>query len=399
MKARDCDVVIIGAGVAGLAAAGALSRAGKTVRCLEATDRIGGRILTVHDPLSPVAIELGAEFVHGRPPEIFDIIRNGPLTAHELDRNGGEEFLPKSLGRKDASFEDYIRWSHHPQAAKNWARRYVEGFNAARSELISLRSLKQDADAAANIEGDRSFRLPGGYDQVPLALLRSISQQSAVVQLNSIVERVQWRRGAAQVHYRSAVDGRSERLRCRQVVITASLGVLQAGAIQFDPEPTAVLDAARRLKLGHVYRITFRFETAFWESDAGFLFSKEKRFPTWWTTRPVVSPVLTAWMAGSAAEGFQNSDPVPEALRSLARILKGKVPRPEAAYFHNWQADPFFRGAYSYVPVDGLPARETLAQPVDGTLFFAGEATNHQGYGATVHGAIGSGFQVADQLL
>ncbi len=399
MKTRDCDVVIIGAGVSGLAVAGALSRAGKRIRCLEAASRIGGRILTVHDPLAPVAIELGAEFVHGRPPEIFDIIRHGPLTAYELERNDGEDFLPKSPSRNDVSFETYITRSQHPPAAKNWARRYVEGFNAARSEVISLRSLKQDADAASKIEGDRSFRLSGGYDQVALALLHSIPDHASVVQLSSLVERVKWRRGLAEVHYRSAVDGQAARLRCRQVVITVSLGVLRAGAIQFDPEPTAVLRAAARLNFGHVYRVTFRFEKAFWEEDAGFLFSEEKHFPTWWTTHPVISPVLTAWMAGSAAEGFQSSDPASEALRSLARILNRKVPRPEAVYFHDWQADPFFRGAYSYVPVNGLPAREKLSTPVEGTLFFAGEATNLQGHGATVHGAIGSGHRAAGQLL
>jgi hypothetical protein len=96
---------------------------------------------------------------------------------------------------------------------------------------------------------------------------------------------------------------------------------LQAGAIQFDPEPTAVLKAASRLKFGHVYRITFRFERAFCDDSTGFLFSNQKQFPTWWTTHPVISPVLTAWMAGSAAEQFQGSDPVPAALRTLARIL------------------------------------------------------------------------------
>jgi monoamine oxidase len=174
---------------------------------------------------------------------------------------------------------------------------------------------------------------------------------------------------------------------------------LQAGAIQFNPEPKAVLNAASALKFGHVYRVTFRFEKAFWEEGTGFLFSMEKRFPTWWTTHPVLAPVLTAWMAGSAAEQFQGSDPVKEALASLSRILKRKVPRPEAVYFHDWQADPFFRGAYSYVPVKGLPARETLSKPVDGTLFFAGEATNTEGHGATVHGAIESGFRVASRLL
>src|SRR5579862_1503477 len=79
----DCEIAVIGAGVAGLAATGVLKRAGKDVRCLEATDRIGGRILTVHDPLAPLPIELGAEFVHGRPPETWELIRTANLAAYE----------------------------------------------------------------------------------------------------------------------------------------------------------------------------------------------------------------------------------------------------------------------------------------------------------------------------
>jgi monoamine oxidase len=71
----------------------------------------------------------------------------------------------------------------------------------------------------------------------------------------------------------------------------------------------------------------------------------------------------------------------------------------EAAYFHDWHADPFARGAYSYVPAGALPARKKLAQPVSDTLFLAGEATDQNGHSATVHGAIASGVRAAHQVL
>ena len=83
------------------------------------------------------------------------------------------------------------------------------------------------------------------------------------------------------------------------------------------------------------------------------------------------------------------------ALASLARILKRKIPRPDEIYFHDWHRNPFFRGAYSYVPVNGLRARENLAKPVADTLFFDGEATELKGHSATVHGAIASGVRAA----
>ncbi|HEY2235604.1 MAG TPA: FAD-dependent oxidoreductase, partial [Candidatus Angelobacter sp.] len=87
----------------------------------------------------------------------------------------------------------------------------------------------------------------------------------------------------------------------------------------------------------------------------------------------------------------------------LARIMR--IPQPElrqqitASFVHDWQADPFSRGAYSYTAVGGIDAAQALAAPVDGTLFFAGEATNVKGYTGTVHGAIATGLRAAKELL
>jgi monoamine oxidase len=414
---------------AGLAATARLKAAGKNVVCLEATNRVGGRILTVKDPLAPLPIELGAEFVHGLPPQTWDVIRAAGLSAYEHtshalrirrgrilnEKRAGEiadhvvSQIGKSARKTDESFEDYLRHSRQPAVAKDWARVYIEGFNAARKELISIASLAKDAIAAEKIDGDRVFKILNGYDSVPISLLRSIPDYRSVVHLNSLVERVNWRRGSVEVHYTSTLDGRKVTLRCRRLIVTVPLGVLQApagsrGAICFDPQPCKALRAVAALQFGHVYRMTFRFETAFWQEDpklkhAGFLISKDKGFFTWWTTHPIISPMLTGWSAGSAADQFQSLDEhhiAARALGSLARILGRPLPRPEAVYFHNWQTDPFFRDAYSYVPVNALPARKALAVPVEDTLFFAGEATELNGNAGTVHGAIASGIRAAE---
>jgi monoamine oxidase len=421
MKHVDCDVAIIGAGVAGLAAAATLARAGKTIQCLEATDRLGGRIWTVHDPLAPLPIELGAEFVHGCPAEIWDLIRASNLAAYEhtaqaLHVDRGRIVAKKQVGaiadqvlsemskskrKRDQSFEDYVRHSRHRPDTKVWARLHIEGFNAAHAKLASVAALAQDAEAQKKIDGDRVFRLAAGYDSIPLALLRSIPHPASVVRLNSAVKSVTWRPGLVKVR------GSYGELRCRKLIVTASLGVLQAGAIRFEPVPAAILQVARALQFGQVFRITFRFCGAFWEDGrkfrkVGFLIAKDVPFFSWWAAHPMAAPLLTGWCAGSAADQFPTAaraDIQSAALESLARVMRREVPRPAAIYFHNWHRDPFFRGAYSYTPVNTIQARDTLATPVDDTLFFAGEATETNGHSATVHGAIASGLRAALQIL
>jgi len=420
------DVVIIGAGVAGLAAAGVLARAGKSVLCLEARNRLGGRILTLHDPLSPTAIELGAEFIHGRPPVLWNLIRDHHLLAYEHGaeawhlHNGHAEKekqvgqvadrvlskMAKSHRKKDETFRDYLRHSRQPSRAAAWTRLQIEGFNAAPPDRVGAAALTRDADAAEKIEADRMYRLAEGYDAVPAALLCAIPDHSSVLRLNTVVHSVQWRRGHAVVHYRSMLDHRESSTDCKSVIVTVPLGVLKSSeGIAFHPEPRAILRAAAALEMGHVDRLTFRFREPFWEENetfrkAAFLISNDSPFMTWWTSYPVIAPILTAWSAGSRAEALGDRGTqalADQALASLARMLRRRIPTPEALYFHDWQADSFARGAYSYVPAGAT--RTALSRPVEGTLFFAGEAASRTGRGGTVDGAIESGTRAAETIL
>jgi monoamine oxidase len=310
----------------------------------------------------------------------------------------------------DESFTEFLDSAEFPSKTKQWATAYVEGFNAAEASRISVASLAEDARAGDEIDRDRSFRVLNGYDAVAHCLIDSLPHPR--VRLNRIVHRVQWGSNAVRVHHRSSTSDRDEILACRRLIVTIPLGVLQAnepapGAITFDPPPGKILEAAKSLAFGNVYRVTLRFDRPFWEShpalaQAGFVFSQEAVFPTWWTTRPVQSPVLTGWSAGPAARpllGRSEVDIAWEALASLTRITGLRPSNLEAVYFHDWNRDPLARGAYSYVPAGALPLRRILAQPVDGTLFFAGEATDLSGNSGTVHGAITSGKRVAAQLL
>lgn len=427
--AFTCDVVVIGAGAAGLSALRDLRAAGLNAVCVEARDRIGGRILTIHDPLSPLPIELGAEFIHGIPPEIWELARQVPLKVVDCEENAVHFRNGKSLKKSDAweqiddVTEDMKRLeakgkditcerffasrSYNPEVVQ-MATNFIEGFNAARKEVVGIASLAKDARASEEIEGDRNFRILDGYSRVPQMFAAGVEQH---IYLNEVVEEVEWRKGSAVVRSRSALTESQSEWHARAAVMTLPLGVLQAGDVRFSPQPAGISEAANGLAFGSVFRVVFRFREAWWEKlktfrDAGFWLSTERTFPTWWTKLPVRAPILVGWSAGPHTDSLLNAsfaEVVEAALQDLARVTKEKKRMLEeklaAAYFHNWSADPFARGAYSYVPAGGLQHRTALAQPVEKTLFFSGEATELEGHSATVHGAIASGRRSARDVI
>jgi monoamine oxidase len=409
----EYDVAIVGAGAAGLTAARELMGSGLRVCCLEARDRIGGRILTVHD--GPVPVELGAEFVHGRPTEILQVAEESGLALYETGgrpvslMESGASIHPEEEGDRvfediercaseegDETFQEFLDRSNYPARLKRRTTAFVEGFNAARREVIGVASLAQDQKASDRIEGDRTYRFRAGYYALVERLAHGVE-----VRLDAPVEAIEWKPGSATLRLRH------EAVHTRRALVTVPLGVLQYGSIRFEPEPAETLAAARALRFGDAFRVTFLFDRAFWDEfaetqGAGFLFSDEPVFPVWWTGRPAETRLITGWSAGPKADeliGLGRDRVIETALETLSRIVKMPAPAPRGAWFHDWHADPFSRGAYSYVPAGALPARRKLAVPVADTLFFAGEATDLVGYGGTVHGAIASGRRAAQQIL
>src|SRR5689334_4718901 len=208
------DVMVVGAGAAGLACRAELLRGCLSVLCVEARDRIGGRIHTIHDARSPVPIELGAEFVHGLPHEIAELMRGRALqetSGRMIQVSGGKpeeaseggpvlEDLKRAGSREhDQSFQEFLDHSNYSEEDKADATGFVEGFNAARKEEVSVASLAKDMLAGDEIDGDRTFRVPAGYHAVISELAGSLNG----VRLNCAVASVQWKPGQCSVHLRS----------------------------------------------------------------------------------------------------------------------------------------------------------------------------------------------------
>ena len=455
------DVVVIGAGAAGLAAARALSEQGLSVAVLEARDCIGGRAHTLHLSEGGLPVELGAEFVHGRPHETLTIAQAAGLTLVELDgtswvsqggqlvaedwndneedeHSGQDDGEDGSMGAilragaewqgEDRSFQSLLndRFAGEQWAlARRQASGYVEGFDAAFPERVSVRWLALTEAAAASIEGERQFRPLEGYDRLFAWLRDGLNPERTELRLRTVAREVRWERGRVEVMVQSPLGADLEPVEARAAIVTLPLGVLAAppdasgGAVRFVPEPPGKREALALVEMGHVVKVVFRFRDMFWDAAPGsishpglpalpglsFLFSDDPVMPTWWTSYPLLTPTLTGWVGGPrAAKLAQHAGEgiVAQALDALARVLSVERGALEAlldgCHFHNWSADPFSRGGYSYVRVGGLEAPRQLGEPVADTLFFAGEATDDTGNSGTVHAALASGLRAAGEV-
>ena len=426
------DVLIIGAGAAGLVAARDLGRAGLKVLIVESRSRIGGRIFTHHDPTERLPIELGAEFIHGKSPELFTIIKDAGLKFEEVTsrhwyfENGrlikSDDFwstLEHSMEGmkreiKDQSLASYFNAKNFPTSAKSIVSGYVEGFHAAQIDKIGIHGLNAANEASDLIDGDRAFRLLDGYDAIVKTLSDDAVKNGATLKLNTTVLEIRWSHNNVQAL--CDVD-RDALTNARKSLITVPLPILKSGGINFVPGlPQAKLAAIRSLEMGAALRIVLRFTHRFWENlevsgmdkddlrKLGFIHCPNATLPTWWTTLPEHEPILVGWAGGPRAQKLLNSDAEIEtrALESLSLIfaidvdvLRGYLAK---SYFHNWQSDPLSGGAYSYLSVGGIEHQLNLAKSVDGTLFFAGEATS-VGHVGTVHGAIQTGMRAAREIL
>jgi monoamine oxidase len=174
--------------------------------------------------------------------------------------------------------------------------------------------------------------------------------------------------------------------------------------VEFDPPLTAKVDAINGLEFGNVVRLVFVFRERWWPGkDFGFVHAFDKAIPTWWSDPR--GPLLTGWAGGPKADALlTHSSAQLEALglRILAGVFSERVASLRAQligfYTHSWTHDPYIRGAYSYISMNGLDLPKLLAAPLAGTLFFSGEATVTDAQTGTVAGAFESGLRAAREV-
>jgi monoamine oxidase len=422
------DVIIIGAGAAGLMAAKQLSDAGLKVCVLEARERVGGRICPFRKS------EGGAEFIHGKLAVTLNLLKEAGIEKQELTgemkqfikgkwsreteffQHAGTVIEKLKEIKEDISLATFLNTyfaEEQQQEIRSALTSYVEGYYSGEISRASAKSFLEELLS----EDEQQYRPVDGYGNMIEWLANYSKKAGTIFKLSTIVKEIRWRKGEAEV-----VDEANQVYLADKVIITVPLGVWNAnekakGAIIYKPALTLKTQAASEMGFGSAMKILLKFEESFYKE--GFLkkhgeadFSKlhmaltDQPIPTWWTQHPNDSSVLTGWLSGPGAVEIKNEDDeavLLKSLHSLSRIFDidlGQLKKNlEWWKVFNWTTDPFTLGSYSYSTLQTASARRLLMEPVEDTLFFAGEAVYEGPEMGTVEAALTSGRDVAATIV
>jgi monoamine oxidase len=425
--ATDC--IVIGAGIAGLAAGDYLRKKGWGVTILEARERVGGRVWSRADWKGKQPVDMGASWIHG--------ISGNPIA--ERAQNEGIRTMPfdyekKAVYQKGAS---RISLAEETRIERNF-RKTLRLANATAEELsqdVSLRKTFTGAEKklgwspeelaqldfkahteiehefAASLEElsaqywDEGEELPGGDAIVPGGVGSIVEPWAGGqdIRFGQAVERVSYNRDGVRVKTSQGLE-----IKAKKLILTVPLGILKKGKIVFDPPlPKEKLDVIGRIGFGNYQKTALLYEELFWDPEL-HLFDWDggatgKEWAEWVNLYPFTGePALIAFHTGKAAYGIESMtdrEIADAATDALASALGKKVPRPKDMIVSKWGHDPYSLGAYSFMGVGVTPIDRTmLGKPLLGSIYFAGEAVS-ENYSATMHGAYESGLSAAKACL
>ena len=443
------DIIVVGAGMAGLYAARELLLQGYKVLVLEASNRHGGRINT--KSLGSTRIEMGAEEHYlAKNNPIHDAVI-GELGADAYTRAyPGDTLLSMTGGmtcwentgscEDDPDIVDYWNyWSHYANRGKQ------KDFSITMADDVMARYGVDKSHRAYHLydSGIAGSIYGASLDRIGAA---SVAEQDwhwtlsdyvlmlspAGVGYVDVLNRIWWKDVLPYVELNKPVtdidttgdhvvvkDANGDQYRAHKVIVTASVGVLQSETIRFTPElPDSTVEAYNNIGMGRGMKVALRFSKQFWQSKMAYLVTEGLSCSCWVPSsykKGTDDHIVMCYPMGdngqkltdlaSANGGGANGDTaiVKVMLRDLDQVFAGAASAGFIdAVVQDWTAEPFVRGSYSYPMLatyePGSPSkRQNLATPIAECLFFAGEATNHNN-AACVPGALQEGARAAKQI-
>jgi monoamine oxidase len=417
-------IIVIGAGMAGLAAAKTLVEMGYQVQVLEARKRIGGRVWTSRE-WPDIPLDMGASWIHG--------IRGNPIT--ELAKQVGAEtavtdydnhfvyengrLIPDDqIARLETQLETLLELAAEVDADADADMPLQQAVDVALAEMeLSQQDIRRlqfalnsaiEHEYAADVGelslfewdygeefGGDDVLFPQGYDQIVKGLARGLA-----INLSQVVGKIAYDANGV------TITTNQGEFKADRVVVTLPLGVLQQGTVMFDPplpaEKTAVIHA---LGMGVLNKAYFQFPQPFWDVDADLIGHMADKKGVWAEFLNIYKytgqPVLLGFNAGEYGrfiESWSDEEIVADGMVALRSMYGEDIPAPTAWQITRWASDAFAYGSYSFLrPGADGDVIEELGRDVNGRLFFAGEATSRD-YPATVHGAYLSGVREARHI-
>ncbi len=425
MRPREADVLVLGAGISGLAAARTLVDNGLSVIVLEARERVGGRMWTDHSLGLP--LDLGASWIEGVKgnPIAKLAAQFGVETVVSDDTNGvvydfdGRKMSDKEYAEMENMFDSIYSEIEFMQEDEDNDMplqqafdRVLKRWTLSADQLRKLQFVIQgnfaleygaDPDHLSLWEWDQDEEfggvevvMPNGYNQITDGLAQGLD-----IRLGVMVNSVSYDQNGVKVE--TSAGGFS----ASKSVVTFPLGVLKNNVVRFDPLlPPKKQKAIDRLEMGVLNKVYLKFPAVFWDEEEeaiSYVGERAGEWCDWLNFVPYINkPVLMAFHGGAkgfAIEELSDAEIIAGAMKTLRVIYGDAIPEPVGYVITRWGKDPFAFGSYSHIsPFASGKDYDTLAEPVGDVLYFAGEATNRE-YPSTVHGAYLSGVAAAQEML